>query len=200
MKKLIAIILLISFFSCKQKENQENIKKSQQNIENVKKQETEIDYSEDMPTDMEYLNHNENSTLEIDTIKIKHKELDLFLIRKTFDPKKHKLDKSKLTIDGESFFGTDGDFPAYELSEAYVEQNGQKISLETSKMYNPWFGKGDVFHHQIIFNRNDNGFLIFGTFSDGAGFYGAEWLVNRDSSKRLELTTDENFTFKYDEE
>ena len=37
-------------------------------------------------------------------------------------------------------------------------------------------------------------------FSDGAGFYGAEWLVNRDSSKRLELTTDENFTFKYDEE
>lgn len=165
----------------------------------MKKQEKEIDYSEDMPTDIEYLNHNENSHLEIDTLKIQHKEFDLFLVRKTFEPKEHKLNQSKLTIDGESFFGTDGNFPAYELSEAYVKLNGQKISLETSKMYNPWFGKGDVFHHQIIFNRDDNGFLIFGTFSDGAGFYGAEWLVNKNASKRIELTTDENFTFKYDE-
>ncbi|WGH76261.1 hypothetical protein P8625_03595 [Tenacibaculum tangerinum] len=105
-----------------------------------------------------------------------------------------------MTIDGETFFGTDGDFPEYELSEAYVKLNGQKISLETSKMCNPWFGKRDVFHHQIIFNENDNGILVFGTFSDGTGSYGAEWLVKKNKSERLALTTDENFTFKYDEE
>ena len=200
MKKLIGIIILILFFSCKQKENQEKIIKALETTETIKSKKTETEYSEDMPTDMEYLNHNENIPIVIDTLKIKHNELYLFFIRKTFEPEKHKLDKSKLTIDGENFFGTDGDFPTYKLSEAYVEMNGQRISLETSKMYNPWFGNGNVFHHQIILNKKNSGILIFGTFSDGAGFYGAEWIVNKNSSKRLELSTDENFTFKYDEE
>ena len=183
---------LLFIFSCKDKEKQETIKPK----ENSQKAE-QLDTLKSNKASQK-LNKTDVEKSQIDTVKVNYKELSLVLIRKPFERGRHKVELEKLKIDGIKYFGTDGDLPKYELSNSYVFKNGKRIDLKTDGMYNPWFGNGNNVKDLIHFTNNENGTLIFGIFSDGAGSYASEWLIYENKSKRIELSNDENFIFKYE--
>jgi len=63
-------------------------------------------------------------------------------------------------------------------------------------MYNPWFGEG-VYDKLFKIRKDGTEIRITGLFSDGAGSYGAEWLIVGKSSIRTILTKDEWILFEY---
>ena len=114
-----------------------------------------------------------------------------------FIPKEHQMKyckpafpvdnwKGVCLIDKKPVFGTDWEMPIYILKEAYVVIKKKKIRLDTSCMYNPWFtGKPDI--KNFFIKKTEGGFLINGTFSDGAGAYEAQWFIIDDASVRTKL-------------
>jgi hypothetical protein len=63
-------------------------------------------------------------------------------------------------------------------------------------MYNPWFGDG-VNEKLFKIQKEGTELKLTGLFSDGAGTYGAEWLIVGKSSIRTSLTKDEWRLFEY---
>lgn len=93
-------------------------------------------------------------------------------------------------------FGVDGEVPRYVLTKLTLVIGQKKIDLDVSEMYNPWFGKApwsEMF--QCKFEGNNIRFQGF--FSDGAGAYGAEWLIVSSASRRTIITNDEAILFTY---
>lgn len=69
--------------------------------------------------------------------------LKLELVREVFQEKMHSvkyLNDTDLLIDNQIVFGTDGEKPIYKLKSAKIKIKEKRILLETSSMYNPWFG------------------------------------------------------------
>jgi len=125
--------------------------------------------------------------------------IKLDLVREVFHKEKHSikfLNDTDLLIDNKIVFGTDGEMPKYYLKSAEISIKGQVIKLETQSIYNPWFRAKP--------NKNRYGMILDGTrlkvrglFSDGAGSFGAEWLVLGEGSVRTILTYDEQILFEY---
>lgn len=94
------------------------------------------------------------------------------------------------TIDGQSVYGTDDEIPEYQLLKATLKMGSKKYDLETSSMYNPWFGdkpNSDLFKMIKINNQ----FHLKAIFSDGAGSYYAEWSIQNTICRRTQLCKDE---------
>ena len=129
---------------------------------------------------------NESSSLEI------HREI--------FDPKKHLIeykDNFVISIDNSPLFGTDGGIPKYKISKAILKIGKKTYNLQTDNMYNPWFG--DYLNEEFfkIIHHSENYHILKAVFSDGAGTYAAEWLIEWNSSIRAILTKDETIIISY---
>ena len=104
--------------------------------------------------------------------------------------------KFPFSIDGRPIFGTDGDIPKYTLTKATLTIGGNKYDLQVDNMYEPWFG--DRPNDRLYKIKKDGTEIhLTGLFSDGAGSYGAEWLIVGKSSIRTILTQDEWVLFEY---
>jgi hypothetical protein len=122
--------------------------------------------------------------------------IKLTMTASPFDPRKHSVERCQhedwsgvCLIDGKPVFGTDGDVPRARLDRATVQVKSRVVELDTSCMYDPWVGRPD----STLFSaaENEDGILITGKFSDGAGSYFAQWLVVKGGSVRTVLSTDE---------
>ena len=104
--------------------------------------------------------------------------------------------KFPYSINGRPIFGTDGDLPKYTLSRATLKIGTNTYNLEVDNMYEPWFG--DRPNDELYKLKYDGTEIrLTGLFSDGAGSYGAEWLIVGKSSIRTILTRDEWILFEY---
>ena len=109
-----------------------------------------------------------------------------------FHAKKHKVKKCQILdwsgvclIDEKPVFGTDWELPINQLIKATVKIGSNTINLDVSCMYNPFLGKPD--RQNFIVEEVEGGYLIRGSFSDGAGSYEAEWFIIQNRSVRTKL-------------
>lgn len=100
-------------------------------------------------------------------------------------------------IDGKEWFGSDmgTELPKYEIKELYIIQNGIKIDLDYSKMFNPVF---DTVINEQHFSLEDltDGILLKGWFSDGAGTYCVEWEIKNKIALRTLISNSESDCFE----
>ena len=126
--------------------------------------------------------------------------VQLSLERTKFDTTGKKYEyydnKFPFSINERPIFGTDGDFPKYTLTKATLTIGSNKYDLQVDNMYNPWFGDRPNDNAYKI-KKDGTEILLIGFFSDGAGYYGAEWLIVGRSSVRTILTKDELLLFAY---
>jgi outer membrane protein W len=137
---------------------------------------------------------------QTDQVKVNlNDSTELTLERVHFDKSGKKFeffDKYPIAINGRPIFGTDGDFPKYTLIKATLTIGKNKYDLQVEDMYNPWFGDG-VNEKLFKIQKEGTELKLTGLFSDGAGTYGAEWLIVGKSSIRTSLTKDEWRLFEY---
>ncbi|MEX2596904.1 MAG: hypothetical protein WEC59_08240 [Salibacteraceae bacterium] len=107
--------------------------------------------------------------------------------------------KFPFSINGRPIFGTDGNLPEYTLTKATLTIGKNEYDLQVDNMHNPWFGDSQSEKHFRI-KRDGTETKLTGLFSDGAGSYGAEWLIVGKSSIRTILTKDEWILFEYFED
>jgi hypothetical protein len=117
--------------------------------------------------------------------------------KRPFSPKAHKLGYKKhdgeemqvlKTIDGKSFYGTDGEVPTWEISEINIVQNGQSFSFpqeEIKYYYQPNFNLADVYL------TKDGRIILWMINSDGAGGYYVVWIWK--NGKILKRFVEEGF-------
>jgi len=118
--------------------------------------------------------------------------ISLFMSVVSFEPSAHKITKCKILnwegiclIDDKPVFGTDWELPKKQLTLALVKVAGNSIDLDVSCMFNPWFDKPRTGDFSI--KKVEGGYLLRGSFSDGAGSYEAEWLIIQNASVRTKL-------------
>jgi hypothetical protein len=100
------------------------------------------------------------------------------------------------SINGSPIFGTDGGYPKYTLTGAHLKIGRKHYDLESDHMYEPWFGDGpNINSFKLKYDGSE--MRISGLFSDGAGSYGAEWLIVGNSVIRTILTKDEWILIEY---
>ncbi len=119
------------------------------------------------------------------------------ITKQAFAPKAHKLGYKKhdgdemqilKTIDGKSFYGTDGEVPTWEISEINIVQNGQSFSFpqeEIKYYYQPNFNLTDVYL------TKDGRIILWMINSDGAGGYYVVWVWK--NGKILKRFVEEGF-------
>jgi hypothetical protein len=120
--------------------------------------------------------------------------------REIFNPKKHIIeykDNFVISIDNSPLFGTDGGIPKYKLSKAILRIKNKTYNLQVDNMYNPWYG--DYLNEEFfkIIHHGENYHILKAVFSDGAGTYATEWLIEWNSSIRAILTKDETIIISY---
>ncbi|MGK4568522.1 hypothetical protein [Flavobacterium sp. 3HN19-14] len=116
------------------------------------------------------------------------------MYREPFDPKKHKIeykDNFVIAIDNSPLFGSDGEMPKFQLSKAILTIGQKTYDLQVDNMYNPWFGENPNQEFFEIIHGSANDHILKIQFSDGAGSYAAEWLIEWNSSIRDMITKDE---------
>jgi len=126
-------------------------------------------------------------------------DVTLIFIKETFDPKGKKIemhDNVVISIDNGLVFGTDGEMPRTYLKRASLSIGSQEFALQVDGMYNPWHKE---FFNDKLFRLKKVGtkYIITGGFSDGAGFYGVEWVAFGRGCTRTILTDDERMLFEY---
>jgi hypothetical protein len=125
--------------------------------------------------------------------------VELTLVRSTFDPADHHVLADKgfvYAVDGAPIFGTDADLPRFKLHQVTLKMGAFEHALDVDHMYNPWFGE-DINPNLIHFFKDGTNHHLQVILSDGAGSYGAEWLIIGESSVRTILTRDERILFEY---
>lgn len=125
--------------------------------------------------------------------------ITLTLIKDNFDPKGKQIEISEkviISIDNNLVFGTDGEMPRTYLKKAILKIDTKDFELQIDGMYNPWH---EDFFNDKAFKLKKEGeqYKIIGRFSDGAGYYGAEWTVFGQGCTRTILTNEEKLLFEY---
>jgi len=82
------------------------------------------------------------------------------------------------------------------LTKATLKIGQNTYDLQVDDMYNPWFGEG-VYEGLYKIKKDGTEIRLTGLFFDGAGSYGAAWLIVGKSSIRTILTKDEWILFEY---
>jgi hypothetical protein len=128
--------------------------------------------------------------------------ITLTFLKDTFDPKGKKIeisDKVVISIDNKLVFGTDGEMPRTYLKKATLTIGTKNFDLQVDGMYNPWH---EDFFNDKVFKLKTEGaqYKVIGGFSDGAGYYGAEWIVFGQGCIRTILTNEEKILFEYMED
>lgn len=136
-----------------------------------------------------------NSWCQTNSEKIILDEIStLQLYREVFIPKDNKIEYNGsfvISINNVPVFGTDGEMPMYKLSKAILKIGEKLYNLQIDNMYNPWIGEGLNENFFKIIHDGKNHHIFKAQFSDGAGSYAAEWLIEWNSSIREILIKDE---------
>ena len=75
----------------------------------------------------------------------------------------------------------------------------KNFDLQVDGMYNPWHE--DYFNDKVFKLKTEGAkYKIIGGFSDGAGYYGVEWVAFGQGCIRTILTNDEKILFEYMED
>ena len=121
--------------------------------------------------------------------------ISISLYKSEFDTTLHNIERCIILdwfgickIDGKQVYGTDWEMPKSKLDSAFVQIDNIKIPLEVSCMYNPWFG--EINKELFSLQKCEGGFIIKGTFSDGAGSYSVEWRIIKNTSLRISIFDD----------
>jgi hypothetical protein len=136
-------------------------------------------------------------------IKVKLADnVTLTFVKDTFDPKGKKIeisDNAVISIDKGLVFGTDGEMPRTYLKRATLTIGTRNFQLQVDGMYNPWHE--DYFNDRVFKLKTEGTkYIINGGFSDGAGYYGVEWVAFGEGCTRTILTNDEKILFEYMEQ
>ncbi|MFC5044558.1 hypothetical protein ACFSTE_15415 [Aquimarina hainanensis] len=126
-----------------------------------------------------------------DTLKVTHKDMTLFLIRKKYKGEKLDITAKELLKGSE---------PTYTLEKAYVTHQGNTIDLACSNIYNPWVGEqiNEGTKRRISFIEKKSGeTIIYAVFSTAADIYAVEWSVKGNTGSRLEMSNSSKFLNKY---
>jgi hypothetical protein len=126
----------------------------------------------------------------------------LTFLKEAFDAKGKKIeisDKEVISIDNGLVFGTDGEMPRTYLKRATLTIGTKHFDLQVDGMYNPW--NEDYFNDKVFKLKMEGPkYKIVGGFSDGAGYYGVEWVAFGEGCTRTILTNDEKILFEYMDE
>lgn len=126
-------------------------------------------------------------------------DVKLTFAKERFDPAGKAIevsDNNVLSIDGGIVFGTDGEMPRTYLKKGTLTIGSATYELQVDGMYNPWHD--DYFNEKTFRVLRDGAqYRIQGGFSDGAGYYGVEWIVLGKGCTRTILTNDEKILFEY---
>ena len=132
---------------------------------------------------------------QVNSVNIKIDSItSLQLVREKFNPEINKLEIKNgfvLGINDSPLFGSDGEIPKYKLIKATLKIKDKSYNLQVDNMYNPWTGDNLNIDFFNIIHNGENHHLFKGIFSDGAGTYAAQWLIEWNSSIRDIITKDE---------
>lgn len=108
-----------------------------------------------------------------------------------FDASEHSVERCEIEnwtgiclIDNQQVFGTDWEMPCAKFDYLTLVVNNQEIALNTSSLYNPNNCELLLRKDQFQIVPNEGGYLLLGSFSDGAGFYSVEWKIVKSNSIR----------------
>ena len=124
----------------------------------------------------------------------------LTLLQEPFDPKGKDIelsdDKFVISINKKPVFGTDGEIPRTFLKKATLTIGTKIYDLQVDGMYEAWL---DGYFDDKTFKLRTEGlkYIVSGRLSDGAGFYGVEWVIVGRGSIRTILTNDVRIVFEY---
>jgi hypothetical protein len=124
----------------------------------------------------------------------------LTLFQEPFDPKGKDIELSDnkfvISINRKPVFGTDGEIPRTFLKKATLTIGTKVYDLQVDGMYEAWL---DGYFDDKKFKLRIEGlkYIVSGGLSDGAGFYGVEWVIVGRGSIRTILTNDERIIFEY---
>jgi hypothetical protein len=131
---------------------------------------------------------------------ILNNEAKLIGVIEKFEASSHKIDTCSYEfkfqyfcrIDGQKWYGTDQGFelPQTQLNQLTAYINGQAVPLNVSGMFNPKFSL-DLSSDQFKLVRQAKDYILYGSFSDGAGTYTVHWKISGKKSTRLKISTDE---------
>ncbi|POS00853.1 hypothetical protein [Flavobacterium croceum] len=116
-----------------------------------------------------------SSILSKDEMLFKNDNYEILVTLQGFDKKQHKFSYNKLypstidKIDGESYYGTDGNMPANEFKSIKIKSRNKVFYLPEhflKKLYEINFNFLQVFE-----NEKNNTIYIYGLGGDGAGGY-----------------------------
>ena len=82
------------------------------------------------------------------------------------------------------------DYPKNKLENFTVKLNECYIKLDISKMFNPNYS-GELNKNQFKLEKQNDNYVLYGFFSDGAGTYTTNWKIKGCKSERSELSQDE---------
>lgn len=126
--------------------------------------------------------------------------ITLTLIQEPFDPNGKDIELSDnkfvISIDKKPVFGTDGEIPRTYLKRATLTIGTKIYDLQVDGMFNAWL---DGYFSDKKFKLKTEGYkyIVTGGLSDGAGFYGVEWVIVGRGSIRTILTNDERIVSEY---
>ncbi len=140
---------------------------------------------------------------QLKEVKVKLADnVTLTFLKDTFDPKGKQIeisDKIVISIDNKLIFGTDGEIPQTYLKKATLTIGTKNFDLQVDGMYNPWHE--DYFNDKVFKLKMEGPkYKVIGGFSDGAGYYGVEWIAFGQGVIRTILTNDEKILFECMEE
>jgi len=95
-----------------------------------------------------------------------------------------------LLIDNKPVFGSFLRIPSEKVKSAYISINNKIINLDVSYMYDPNLFMLDEKSFKVL-TKGDL-YVIDARFSDGAGTYVAQWIINGNSSTRMLISESEN--------
>lgn len=90
---------------------------------------------------------------------------------------------SVIKIDGKNYWGSDGELPLFEITQAIFFKDNKMFNIPIENMYNPWFVKPTTFARYLC---NNNYIYKFG-FSDGAGGYIAFYLETLNGLELIDI-------------
>jgi hypothetical protein len=119
----------------------------------------------------------------------------------SFDSTKHAYDtcdtgfgwKAICLIDGKPWFGSDAgmSLPRNQIIKMSIKIKNKEVPLDVTGMFNAnW--NNELRKEQFKIQKTEVGYLLSAYFSDGAGTYGAKWLIIKNTSIRTIISNEEN--------
>ena len=126
---------------------------------------------------------------------------------KDFSSENHKIEycenqdaKYICKIDSNDWYGSDFkmDLPKNELKSLTIYVDDKYIKLDVSQMFNP-NNSGELDKNQFKIKKENDYYILYGYFSDGAGTYTTSWKIKNEKSERNKISNDEE-DFKWQNE